>query len=73
VPLKEKVEDYFKREVLPFVPDAWVDNDKEKIGYKVPITRHFYVYEPPKALNEIETDIKKIEESIVTLLQGVTE
>lgn len=71
VPLKEKVEDYFAREVLPHVPDAWIDGDKEKIGYEIPFNRHFYVYEPPRALPEIEKDLQSIEGEIISLLKGV--
>src|SRR5690606_33907591 len=50
VPLNEDVEEYFRREVLPHVPDAWIDHDKTKIGYEIPFTRHFYVYKPPRPL-----------------------
>ena len=45
------------KEVLPHVPDAWVDYDKTKVGYEIPINRHFYVYKPPRALDDIEKDI----------------
>jgi type I restriction enzyme M protein len=72
VPLKEKVEDYFKREVLPHVPDAWIDESKTKIGYEIPLNRHFYRYEPPRPLEEIETDIKTLESEILRLLKEVT-
>jgi type I restriction enzyme M protein len=68
VPLKEDVEAYFRREVLPHVPDAWIDHGKTKIGYEIPVTRHFYRYEPPRPLAEIEADIKKLEGEIVSLL-----
>ena len=46
VPLKESIEEYFKREVLPHVPDAWIDESKTKVGYEIPLNRHFYRYEP---------------------------
>jgi len=72
VPLKEKVEDYFKREVLPHVPDAWIDAAKTKIGCEIPLNRHFYRYEPPRPLEEIETDIKTLESEILALLKEVT-
>ena len=72
VPLKESIEDYFKREVLPHVPDAWIDESKTKIGYEIPLNRHFYRYEPPRPLEVIEADLKKIEGEIVDLLKGVT-
>ncbi len=72
VPLKEKIEDYFKREVFPHVPDAWVDESKKKIGYEIPLNRHFYRYEPPRPLEEIESDIKTLESEILALLKEVT-
>lgn len=72
VPLKENVEDYFSREVLPHVPDAWIDHKKTKIGYEIPLNRHFYRYEPPRELEEIETDIKELEREIVSMLAEIT-
>jgi type I restriction enzyme M protein len=72
VPLKESIEAYFKREVLPHVPDAWIDESKTKIGYEIPLNRHFYRYEPPRPLEAIEADIKALEEDIVKLLAEVT-
>jgi len=72
VPLKESIEAYFQREVLPHVPDAWIDESKTKIGYEIPLNRHFYVYEPPRPLEEIEADIKRLEREIVDLLKDVT-
>ena len=72
VPLKENIDEYFKREVLPHVPDAWVDHSKTKVGYEIPLNRHFYRYEPPRPLVAIEADIKGLETEIVTLLAEVT-
>lgn len=72
IPLKETIEKYFEREVKPYVPDAWIDYDKTKIGYEIPMTRHFYVYEPPRKLDDIEADIKSLEGEIVRLLGDVT-
>ncbi len=72
VPLKEGIEAYFKREVLPHVPDAWIDTTKTKVGYEIPLNRHFYRYEPPRPLDVIETDIKKLEGEILALLREVT-
>ncbi len=72
VPLKEKIEDYFQREVLPHVPDAWIDPSKTKIGCEIPLNRHFYRYEPPRPLEEIESDIKTLESEILALLKEVT-
>ena len=71
VPLKEDIYEYFKREVLPHVPDAWIDEDKTKVGYEIPLTRHFYVYKPPRPLEEIEADIAEIEKDIVRMLREV--
>jgi type I restriction enzyme M protein len=72
VPLKEKVGAYFKREVLPHVPDTWIDYDKTKIGYEIPLNRYFYKYKPPRKLKEIEVDIRGLETEIVTVLAEVT-
>ncbi len=72
VPLKESIEAYFKREVLPHVPDAWIDTTKTKVGYEIPLNRHFYRYEPPRALRVIETDIKRLQGEILELLKEVT-
>ena len=65
MPLKESIETYFKREVLPHVPDAWIDESKTKVGYEIPLNRHFYRYEPPRPLEEIEADIKELEREIM--------
>ncbi|WP_406337696.1 N-6 DNA methylase [Streptomyces sp. NBC_00649] len=73
VPLGEDVEDYLKREVLPHVPDAWIDHTKTKIGYEIPFTRHFYVYKPPRPLVEIDAELKSLEAEIQALLGEVTE
>ena len=73
VPLHEDVDEYMKREVLPFVPDAWVDESAEKIGYEIPLTRHFYKYVPPRPLEEIDAEIKALEAEIQDLLDEVTE
>ncbi len=72
VPLKESIQAYFEREVLPHVPDAWIDHSKTKIGYEIPLNRHFYRYEPPRELAVIESEIKALEADIVRLLAEVT-
>ena len=72
VPLKENIEEYFAREVLPHVPDAWIDHGKTKVGYEIPFNRHFYRYEPPRELEAIEKDIKTLEGEILALLKEVT-
>lgn len=79
VPLKESVQDYFEREVLPHVPDAWIDESKVDsqdgevgiVGYEIPFNRHFYVYNPPRALEEIDSDLDTVSADIMKLLQEV--
>ena len=72
VPLTEDIHEYFEREVKPHVPYAWIDESKTKIGYEIPFTRHFYVYEPMRPLEEIEAEIKDLEAEILDLLKEVT-
>ena len=72
VPLKESIQAYFEREVLPHVPDAWVDHSKTKVGYEIPLNRHFYRYEPPRDLAVIAAEIKDLEADIIRLLAEVT-
>jgi type I restriction enzyme M protein len=72
VSLKESIEAYFKREVLPHVPDAWIDTTKTKVGYEIPLNRHFYRYEAPRPLEVIESDIKRLEDDIMKMLAEVT-
>ena len=69
--VRDHCEAYLAREVLPYVDDAWIDYSKTKVGYEIPINRHFYVYKPPRPLAEIEADIKKLESEIMTMLGGV--
>lgn len=73
VPLKESIEEYVAREVLPHVPDAWIDEKKTKVGYEIPLNRHFYHYEPPRSLEEIDAEIKALEREILALLEEVAE
>jgi type I restriction enzyme M protein len=72
VPLKENIDAYFAREVRPYVPDAWMDRSKDKVGYEINFNRHFYVFTPPRGLAEIDVDLKAAEEEIVRLLREVT-
>jgi type I restriction enzyme M protein len=65
------VDDYMRDEVLPYVPDAWVDHDRTKTGYEIPLTRHFYKYMPPRPLDEIDAEIKALEDEIQRLLAEV--
>jgi type I restriction enzyme M protein len=62
---------YLAAEVLPHVTDAWIDFAKTKVGYEIPLNRHFYVYQPPRALAEIESDIKALEADIMAMLGEV--
>lgn len=68
VPLKEDIDSYMAREVLPHLPDAWVNRSKTKIGYEINFNRYFYKYTPPRPLEEIEADLEKIEAEIAELL-----
>ncbi len=68
VPLKEDIAAYVAREVLPYVPDAWVDDSRTKIGYEIPFTRHFYEYLAPRLLEQIDTEIAQLEREIEELL-----
>ena len=72
VPLNRDADDYMAHEVLPHAPDAWVDPSKTKIGYEIPLNRHFYVYEPPRALDDIRSDLQVLEHEITTMLAEVT-
>ena len=69
---RSAVDEYVAAEVLPYFPDAWVDHNKTKIGYEIPLTRQFYKYVPPRPLSEIDSEIKAIELEIQALLTGVT-
>ncbi|MGL1958328.1 MAG: hypothetical protein OCD00_13530, partial [Colwellia sp.] len=79
IPLKQSVQEYFKREVLPHVPDAWIDESKVDskdgevgiVGYEIPFNRHFYVYQPPRALEDIDADLDAVSADIMKLLQEV--
>ncbi len=72
VPLSEDVETYFKREVLPHAPDAWIDHDKTKVGYEIPFNRHFYVFKPPRPLAEIDAELKGVTDRILNMIGGLT-
>ena len=72
VPLKEDIQAYFEREVLPHVPDAWIDHDKTKVGYEIPFNRHFYNYVPPRPLEVIDAELKALSAEIMTILTEVT-
>ena len=71
VPLVEDVDTYFEREVLPHAPDAWIDHERTKVGYEIPFNRHFYVFEPPRPLAEIDADLKQTTDRILAMLGNV--
>lgn len=79
VPLDEDIESYFAREVLPHIPDAWIDREKKDekdgkvgiVGYEIPFNRHFYEYRPPRDLKEIDKDLDKVTKEILELLKEV--
>lgn len=81
IPLKDDIEVYFNREVKPFVPDAWInesvrdikDGKIGKVGYEIPFNRYFYKFIPPRPLEEIDADLKKLGNEIIDLLREVTE
>jgi len=71
VPLGEDVSAYLAREVLPHAPDAWIDEEKTKIGYEIPFNRHFYVFEPPRPLADIDADLKQVTDRILGMIAGL--
>ena len=73
VPLSEDIGAYFKREVLTHAPDAWIDETKSKVGYEIPFNRHFYVFEPPRPLEEIDADLRAVSANILRMLEGLAE
>lgn len=71
VPLGEDADDYLAREVHPYAPEAWVEHTKTKVGYEIPLTRHFYVYTPPRPVAELDAEIAEREARIRELLGGL--
>jgi type I restriction enzyme M protein len=72
VPLNEDVDVYFKREVLPHAPDAWIDHEKTKVGYEIPFNRHFYLFQPPRELVAIDADLKGCTDRILAMIAGLS-
>jgi len=68
VPLGKDTHEYFAAEVAPHVPDAWIDEEKTKIGYEIPFNRHFYVFKPPRELDEIDMELKGVTDRIVEMI-----
>ena len=74
IPVTQDIDEYFEKEVTKYVPDAWiVPETRDKIGYEIPLTRHFYVYKPLRPLEEIDTDLKANSEEIQVLQKKVLE
>jgi len=79
VPLTEDIRTFFEREVQPHVPDAWIntavrdqrDGEIGRVGYEINFNRYFYEYQPPRPLEEIEADIKLLEQDILAMLREV--
>ena len=69
IPIKEDIDEFFRQEIQPHHPDAWIDHDKTKVGYEIPLNRHFYQYEPPRPLDEIEADIKMLGREVFMIEQ----
>lgn len=72
VPISDDIQSYFKREVLPHAVDAWIDTDKTKVGYEIPFNRHFYVFEPPRDLSVIDTELKACTDRIKDMIEGLS-
>lgn len=73
IPLKEDIQEYFEREVLPHVPDAWIDESKEKVGYEINFTKYFYQYQPLRSLEEITKDLLELEKESEHLMKEILE
>ena len=71
VPLSEEVDAYFRREVLPHAADAWIDEERTKVGFEIPFNRHFYVFEPPRPLAEIDADLAQVTARIKAMIEGL--
>jgi type I restriction enzyme M protein len=80
VPLSEAIEDYFEREVKPHVPDAWIDTDRRDpldgevgiVGFEIPFNRHFYVFQPPRPLEDIDRDLKACTDRIKQMIEELS-
>lgn len=71
VPMTEDIDEYFRREVLPYAPDAWIDDKKTKVGYEIPMTRYFYEYRPPEPVEDILSRITALEADITADLKAL--
>jgi type I restriction enzyme M protein len=70
--VRDAAEQHLHDEIHPYVPDAWIDHDKTRIGYEIPFTRQFYVYTPPRPVTEVRAEINALEEQIQDLMQGLS-
>ncbi|SMG36945.1 type I restriction-modification system subunit M [Paraburkholderia susongensis] len=73
VPLSDDIKAYFEREVLPHASDAWIDEEKSKVGYEIPFNRNFYVFEPPRDLHTIDEELKTVSANIMKMLEELAE
>jgi len=69
IPLKKDIDEYFRKEVLKYYPDAWMDRKKDRIGYELNFNQYFYKYKPPRPLEEIEAEIKELAAEILELIR----
>lgn len=73
ISLKQNIDEYFETDVLPYVPDAWMDRGKDKVGYEINFNRYFFEYVPPRPLEEIDKELEEVEKEILILLGGLTD
>jgi len=73
IPLEKDIDDYYEREVLPHLPDAWMDRTKDKVGYEINFNRYFYNHIPPRDLKVIDKELKIVEQQIMELLKEITQ
>lgn len=73
IPLKKDIDEYFREEVLPHLPDAWIEHGKTKIGYEINFTKYFYQYKPLRSLEEIRKEILKLEEETENMIKKIIE
>ncbi|MBU6246070.1 MAG: type I restriction-modification system subunit M [Actinomycetales bacterium] len=69
--VRDAAEQHLRNEIHPYVPDAWIDHDKTKIGYEIPFTRQFYTYTSPRPVTEIRAEIEALERQIQELMRGL--
>ena len=72
MPLGERIDDFYQREIVPHVPDAWIDTDKTKIGYEISFNKQFYEFKAPRSLTTIDSDLRKCTASIKLMIDGLT-